>query len=115
MTCSRYEELLSAQIDGELTDIEASELQAHLGACATCRDRLDAMISRQRAICACGAPGQPEGLRARIAERIGVKARVQREIRREAAPIMGRFHFPGYPIEEKKTVERPLMGPLGRV
>jgi len=115
MTCSRYEELLSARIDGELTDTEASELQAHLGACATCRDRLDAMINQQRALSAYGAPGQPEGLRARITKRIGLKARVEREIRREAAPILGRFHFPCYPVAEKKTVESPLMGRLGRM
>jgi len=40
MTCRQIENELSAYVDGELADAVRSEVQAHLGACERCRQRL---------------------------------------------------------------------------
>ena len=39
--CSKYEEIISAYVDGELTSAEESELTAHLDNCAQCRSLLE--------------------------------------------------------------------------
>ena len=36
-TCDRVRELVSASLDGELTELERARIQAHLAACSGCR------------------------------------------------------------------------------
>ena len=38
MNCEKALELISAELDGELTQQERAELQAHLDACPDCRE-----------------------------------------------------------------------------
>ena len=42
--CRYYEELIGAELDGELTDSEAEALHAHLETCETCRIKLPGII-----------------------------------------------------------------------
>ena len=41
MTCERFEELLSAYIEGGLTAAERAEMDAHRAACPACADLAD--------------------------------------------------------------------------
>ncbi|MGE4484202.1 MAG: zf-HC2 domain-containing protein [Oscillospiraceae bacterium] len=43
--CSKYEEMISAYVDGELTSAEETELTAHLNDCEQCRALLEAYIN----------------------------------------------------------------------
>ena len=65
-TCERYEEALSAYIDGALSDTAGAELFAHLGACASCRRSFAAMSLIRTRLAAAPAPEVPERLDRRI-------------------------------------------------
>ena len=41
--CRYFEELIGAELDGELTDSEAEALHAHLETCGTCRAYREAL------------------------------------------------------------------------
>ncbi|HOX06216.1 MAG TPA: DUF3352 domain-containing protein [Planctomycetota bacterium] len=70
--CSRFEELISLSVSGELTPSEREELRLHLAGCEACRvthareTRLWALIQQSRA----AAPAAPEGLSDRLALRL---------------------------------------------
>ncbi|MBT8199207.1 MAG: zf-HC2 domain-containing protein [Acidimicrobiia bacterium] len=42
--------LLSAHLDGELTDIEANAIELHLASCSECRDELDGLRAARAAV-----------------------------------------------------------------
>ena len=72
--CGYFEELISAQLDGELTEREEEALRAHLETCESCRAYRDAL----RAVAGAEAdlPAPPAELTGRIMD----------AVRREAAP-----------------------------
>jgi anti-sigma factor RsiW len=65
-TCERYEEAMSAYIDGELDDATGADLFAHLGTCTTCRQSFTAMSAIRTRFAAAPAPEVPERLDRRI-------------------------------------------------
>lgn len=69
MTCDQIYELLSAKLDGALTDAEQTQLQAHLDACEDCRRLYDAMFSIEVQTKALEQPA-PEGLKRGVMYRI---------------------------------------------
>lgn len=48
--CDRALELISAGLDGELSDLEAASLDAHLGTCADCDHRYEQMAGLHRLV-----------------------------------------------------------------
>ena len=50
MNCDTALELLSAMLDGELTDTEAERLQSHLAACESCRAVYDELVMIDAAV-----------------------------------------------------------------
>lgn len=62
MTCDQIYELLSAKLDGALSEEEQTQLQAHLDACADCRRLYDAMFVIEAQTKALETPA-PEGLK----------------------------------------------------
>lgn len=72
MTCDLYHELISAQMDGEVTETEASQLRAHLQQCAGCRRFAALLMEQDAALVAVPTPSQPKGLQERIRARIGI-------------------------------------------
>ena len=50
MDCERALELISAGLDGELTDLEAASLEAHLATCADCDHRYAQMAGLHRLV-----------------------------------------------------------------
>lgn len=69
--CTKFEELISLSVSGELSPAEREELRAHLAGCEACRGtlvretRLWALIQQARA----AAPALPEGISERLAGR----------------------------------------------
>jgi hypothetical protein len=59
-------ELLSAQLDGELTADEAAEVEAHLASCADCRTELEATAAVRTALRAAPAIDPPFGFYERM-------------------------------------------------
>lgn len=68
-TCEDYEELISARLDGALTDEERAALDAHLAACPRCR-RTAAELAEVDAALRSLAGAAPVDLTARVRERI---------------------------------------------
>ena len=69
-TCEDYEELISARLDGALTDEERAALDAHLAGCPRCR-RTAAELARVDAALRSLDGAAPVDLTARVRERIG--------------------------------------------
>lgn len=69
-TCEDYEELISARLDGALTDEERAALDAHLAGCPRCR-RTAAELAEVDAALRSLAGAAPVDLTARVRERIG--------------------------------------------
>jgi anti-sigma factor RsiW len=68
--CAPYEADLSALVDGELAPEREAEVRAHLGGCAECSERLEALCDVDLALASIAVPPVPAGLRAQLAERI---------------------------------------------
>lgn len=48
--CKTYREMISSMLDGELSDTQKSELEAHMAVCAECRAVYDAFLSISNAV-----------------------------------------------------------------
>lgn len=70
--CSRYDEMLSALIDGELSEAEVRELRAHLETCADCQRYLQLLETMHEGLCH-ELPDPPEALRRGVAYKIGLE------------------------------------------
>ncbi len=113
MTCDRYTELISAGIDGELTDAETADLEQHLKDCEACRARSSVMNMQNQSMKSTPIPIQPSGLRDAIRGRIGLSGLHRRR------PVLHVRRLPDRPdlptgTQQKTTVPGPLMGPWGR-
>ena len=71
-------ELLSAQLDGELTEAEAAEVEAHLASCGECRAELEATSAVRTAVRAAPAIDPPFGFYERMVRRKTSPARAWR-------------------------------------
>lgn len=76
MDCGKYLELLSARLDGELTEEETERLEAHLSNCPDCR-----AVGAQLSALQCGFPEveevqAPEGFAQGVMDRIRAERRV---------------------------------------
>ncbi len=60
--CEAVRELISAELDGELTAAERQVLQLHLAGCAACRAEQDALRRVKQALAALPAPALPRDL-----------------------------------------------------
>ena len=70
MICEKAMELMSAELDGELSAAEAQELKAHLDRCEDCRRLYEAMTSIDGNISALAEPA-PAGLKQGVMYQIG--------------------------------------------
>lgn len=67
MTCDRAEELITALVDGQLSEPERGELESHFKACSKCRFALAQERNLKKAIFAAGAElHAPSALRQRL-------------------------------------------------
>lgn len=87
--CEQIAPLLSAYVDGELTEEERAEVLAHLDACETCRARLEEWMAMHAAFDAWEEADVPEGFAAGVmdavhAEKAAAKPRAgsRRRVRR---------------------------------
>ena len=64
--CEEFAPLLSAFVDGELTENERAEVLAHVSGCAACRARLDELFVLHDALGALDEPEVPADLTARV-------------------------------------------------
>ena len=64
--CEEFAPLLSAFVDGELTENERAEVLAHVSGCAACRARLDELFALRDALGALEEPEVPADLTARV-------------------------------------------------
>lgn len=48
--CEKYQDLISEELDGELSEAEKADLYAHLGQCENCRRYRDALLSVEDAL-----------------------------------------------------------------
>lgn len=70
MECDRYMELLSAQLDGALTEEEEQELEEHLAACPDCRAAGAQLAALQSAFAEWEDIPAPEGFTQGVMDRI---------------------------------------------
>ena len=110
MNCDRYQELLSAALDGELTDIEQRDLRSHLDECPVCRERSDQMHEQHEMLSTSRVPAQPARLRAGIKERLGI-----REHRSARAPWMRGLAPEPPPVEKAAPRHAPVVSRWGRM
>lgn len=68
--CEEFAPLLSAFVDGELTEEENAAVRAHLGECEDCRARLDEYAQLSGAMLALGDEDVPEGFTARVMDAV---------------------------------------------
>ncbi len=68
--CDDIRELLSASLDGELTEAESHRLTEHLASCEACRRELDALKRVWTGLGALGEVDLPEGLEERVFQRV---------------------------------------------
>ncbi len=71
-TCEDYEELISARLDGALTDEERAALDAHLAGCPRCRRTAAELAQVDAALRSLGGAA-PVDLTARVLDRIGAE------------------------------------------
>lgn len=70
--CSRYDEMLSALVDDELSEEEARELDAHLANCAECRSYLRLLQTMHEGL-GQALPDPPEMLRKGVMYKVGLE------------------------------------------
>lgn len=83
--CERYETLISAMLDGELTPEERSELQAHLAECPDCAAMYAAFAEVSEAL---KAETEAEPLPAALHENIMARVRVAEKAKKTHGTIM---------------------------
>jgi predicted anti-sigma-YlaC factor YlaD len=93
MTCDLCRELLSAQIDEEITETEAQAVQAHLAHCAVCQAFVARLRILQTTLLTAVPPAQPQALQARIRKHIGI-GKVSTWPLAEVGSILGRHGIP---------------------
>ena len=113
MTCNRSIELVSAAIDGELTDMELSEMEDHMAGCRRCRERSQAIRAADETLRSSPAPEQPSSLRAKVREKVGLCAPGKRHA---VLHVPRAFERPEFPVRltRKSPGPSPTMGPWGR-
>ena len=109
MTCDRYQELLSASLDGELTEAEDSLLREHLPECPECRHTLCTMQELDSQLRGVRRAIQPADLRSRVSA--VVRARCG-EIERWHFGLS--FHRARASRSEYRSSPGPMIGPWGR-
>ena len=70
---SHPDELISASLTGDLTDLERRELEAHLSSCPECRDTLEAFSQQRQMLAGMRQSPLPRDLAARV--RTGIESR----------------------------------------
>jgi len=75
--CDRYQEWLSAYLDGELDERQETELRAHLDGCAECRDLYAAFTEFSEDIAAEAEEEIPEDLYRSVAEILAMVYRLK--------------------------------------
>ena len=68
---SHPDELISASLTGELSEVERRELQAHLASCPECRDTLEAFSQQRQLLTGLPITAPPRDLGARVRAGIG--------------------------------------------
>ena len=112
MKCDRYIELISAELDNEITDSERSELQSHLDDCQACRKRMDVLRRQNESLSASHIPAQPHRLRLSIKERIGIG---KPDIPKATWYVGHIIEHPSISkISQTRLTPGPIMGPMGR-
>lgn len=61
-----FDELISASLTGDLTDLEAAQLDSHLAACASCRGTVAAFTEQRRIVAGVRHVAPPRDLGARV-------------------------------------------------
>ncbi len=87
MTCDKYMEMLSARLDGALTEAEEGDLEAHLAVCPDCR-AVGAQLAALR-----GAFDELEGVEAPEGFAQGVMERIRAEEKPKVIPLFKRPQF----------------------
>ena len=88
MSCERYLDLISARLDGELTQGEETELQAHLSECPACRAIARDLDGVHSAVAGLGEVEAPEELSRRVMEGVRAQKRsARRRMVRRAAGV----------------------------
>lgn len=78
MSCERYLDLISARLDGQLTQQEQSELTAHLQACPACRAIAGDLEGLHSALTDLGEVDAPEALSTAVLSKIKAEKRTGR-------------------------------------
>ena len=68
--CGEYEALISAAVDGAVSEAERRELMGHLAQCAACREKYEQMMALHEAFAAWEAEEPPADLTAGVMEKI---------------------------------------------
>ena len=102
MNCENAFDLISMDIDGELSPEQAEQLQAHLRDCADCRRLAEAMRAIHSNVSALEVPA-PEGLAEGVMRRIGQQSGTVKKPKR-------RFFGPGTGFGMVAAVLVLLMG-----
>lgn len=76
MNCDKYLELLSARLDGELSEPEERELEAHLASCPACRAASAQLAALRPAFSELEDLPAPEGLTKDVMDRIREKNKI---------------------------------------
>lgn len=112
MKCDLYIELMSAELDNEITDSERLELQSHQNDCQACRKRMDIMRRQHESLSARSIPAQPNRLRSSIKQQIGVN---NPDLPRATWHIGHIIEHPSISkISQTRPTPGPIMGPMGR-
>lgn len=88
MSCDRYLELLSARLDGALTEDEERELEAHLAACPACRAAGAQLAALQGAFDELEDAEAPEGFARGVMDRVRAA-----EAEKKVVPLFRRPRF----------------------
>ncbi len=89
MNCQDFQLFADAYVDGEFSDRERAEIEAHLQTCPTCRAQAESKFRfKEQFKKVVGAEVAPEALRARIMEGLGEVDREMRRERRRNSPML---------------------------
>ena len=79
--CREYEALISAAVDGAVTEAERRELMGHLAACAACRETYEQTMLIHEALAGWEAEEPPAALADRVMEKVRWQRRRNRQRR----------------------------------
>ncbi|MCD6351390.1 MAG: zf-HC2 domain-containing protein, partial [Armatimonadetes bacterium] len=82
LTCARARDLLPGLAAGELGEVEAQQLRAHLAECAACRARLAGLEAAMTALHEVPTPQPPQG----AAEKLIAQSRTWAPVRGHGRP-----------------------------